>query len=88
VCRGENVYNMGERSYHRTCCRRIQETVTDSAREVIDLTADTDDERESDHIPIHEGEKNVAEVSINEITGNFKIITKRVFCSILLKSLA
>jgi len=85
LCLGGNEFNIGYQSDQRTYFTGIKETLTDKSvharneidiNKLIDLTGDSDEE-----------EKNDAEVSIDEITGNFKIITcVRVFC-LMFKSL-
>lgn len=74
---------MDDQSDQRTCCEETQETVTRKSvparknidiNELIDLTGDSGDS-ESDGMSIKEEERNCDQVSINEITGNFKIIT-------------
>jgi len=91
LCLVGNEFNIGHQNDQRTCCRGIQETLTHKSvharkeidiNQLIDLTGDSDDS-ESDHITINEEKKNDAKVSIDEIIGNFKIITcVRVFCLI------
>jgi len=99
VCRGENVFNISDQSDQRTCCERVQETLTHNnvpaieeseITNLIDLNGGSDDRHnEGDHMPINQEENNDADqVPVNEITGNnFTIITcTRVFYLIYLSN--
>lgn len=83
VCRREDLLNISDETDQRTSCKEVQEPLTNKnvpARKeteiikVIDLTGSINDRDNGDHTPINEEEKNEADqISINEITGNFKI---------------
>jgi len=79
ICLGEHEFNMDDIQSNHEGTKETLTHKSDHTRKeidvnkIIDLTGDSDDS-ESDRMSINEEQRNEAEVSINEITGNFKII--------------